>query len=546
MGYSASFQARDQLQKTIIDSIDGAVKATNSGIIDAVALMHSEVFDNSIETAYIQYKLVDDKTDFHEVVTENLNRQYSGNDMFLTSMIYFLSEEDSIYYVGNNENENALEQVNVYREFVHSTVKKIDENLNDKVKFLSYDNTLYMIRTVYINDDDPLAVMVMEVNTQHFLRGLNSVVWLSGATVKIDKVKVNLTGISIYVASKSPEIDGVLYEDDGTFVRVQKDQMVDGYHVVYSIMINSAPLEYSFSVLERMLIPISLSIIPLLALAIWMFFKHISKPVESMVEAAGEIQKGKLGYQIIEKPRSKEFNYLVENFNNMSKNTKEQFERSYNEQVALQNERMKALQSQINPHFLNNTLEIINWEARIAKNELVCSMIDALGTMLSAAMLRSGKTKASLREELEVVDAYLHIIGIRMGDGLVVKKEVDESLLDVVVPCMILQPVVENAVEHGMTLPQKGELNIRIYKEKDNLIMEVENEGHFSADDQANIDRLLSWDCSGDDSAHSSEVGIRNVNYRLKLLYGDKMGLSIHRTKKDTTLAKMILPISQI
>jgi two-component system sensor histidine kinase YesM len=261
-----------------------------------------------------------------------------------------------------------------------------------------------------------------------------------------------------------------------------------------------------------------------------------------MGTAAEEIQNGELGYQITEKPKSHELNYLVENLNSMSKNTKEQFERSYNEQVALQNERIKALQSQINPHFLNNTLEIINWEARIADNQQVSSMIEALGTMLSAAMLRSGKTKASLREELEVVDAYLYIISVRMGSGLVVKKVIDESLLDIIVPCMILQPVVENAVEHGITPRQKGELKICINMQDNLLVMEIENNGTFSEENKSNIDRLLSWNGDDEDVIRSAEVGIRNVNYRLKLLYGSDAGLSIYRTPNDTTMAKIVLP----
>jgi hypothetical protein len=133
--------------------------------------------------------------------------QYRANTTFITSMVYFLSEEENIHYIGNINNENALEHVNIYKETVHTTVKKIDQSLQDEVKFLSYDNTLYMIRSLYSDtvisseDLDPFAVMVMEVDSQQLLRGLKSIVWLSGATIKIDNVKVNLTGISIGVSN---------------------------------------------------------------------------------------------------------------------------------------------------------------------------------------------------------------------------------------------------------------------------------------------------------------------------------------------------------
>ena len=84
---------------------------------------------------------------------------------------------------------------------------------------------------------------------------------------------------------------------------------------------------------------------------------------------------------------------------------------------AAQRAQIKALQSQINPHFLNNTLEIINWEARIEGNDRVSAMIEALSTMLNAALDRDGRTQIPLKEELGYVEAYLYIIRERLGEG---------------------------------------------------------------------------------------------------------------------------------
>ena len=104
------------------------------------------------------------------------------------------------------------------------------------------------------------------------------------------------------------------------------------------------------------------------------------------------------------------------NFNTMSLKLKDQFEKIYVEEIALRDANIHALQSQINPHFLNNTLEIINWEARMDGNEQVSKMIEALSTMLGATLNREKRDQISLKEELEYVDAYLYIIECRFRD----------------------------------------------------------------------------------------------------------------------------------
>ena len=425
---------------------------------------------------------------------------------------------------------------------MHPTVNKIHYNLADEVKFLSYDDNMYMIRALYDDIGNQYAVMVMEVDGTQIFRGLNSIIWLRDATVSINNVEINPAGIGVNLIVRESEESDITYIEDGNVVKVRKDQVVGNYNVIYLMLIDSSPLRSMFSTFEKMLTPTLLSIIPLLAFAAWLFVKHFTRPLETMVTAASEIKKGHIGYQIEQQPSSKEFRHLINNFNNMSRETKEQFERSYKEQMALQNERIKALQSQINPHFLNNTLDILGWEARAANNEQISNMIDALSTMLTAAIHRYGTTNAPLRSELEVVDAYLYIIEIRMGDRLRVIKEVDEDLADIMIPCMILQPIVENAIEHGMKDLNEYNLIIRIFEKDEMLVLQVENEGDFSSEDKENVERLLKW--NEEDVNADSEVGIKNVNYRLKLLYGEEAKLKIYRTENSTTMAEISIPIA--
>jgi two-component system sensor histidine kinase YesM len=175
--------------------------------------------------------------------------------------------------------------------------------------------------------------------------------------------------------------------------------------------------------------------------------------------------------------------------------------------------------------------------------------------MLGAATARSDSAVVSLREELNYVDAYLHIIKQRFGRRLVISKEINRSLLDMAVPSLILQPIVENAIEHGVSKMHQGELIIRAYRletEADSLVLEVENDGHMSAEDKNNVDRLLRSAAEvnsnndrnlQDPSTGGSSVGIRNVNQRLKIMYGEDSGLEIYELRPNRILAKIKIPL---
>ena len=282
-------------------------------------------------------------------------------------------------------------------------------------------------------------------------------------------------------------------------------------------------------------------ILPLLAVVIALFTRHVSGPIQILAQANRQVQSGQWGYQIDSPPPNVEFEKLYTHFNGMSMELQNQFQRARLEQQATQRAQIKALQSQINPHFLNNTLEIINWEARMADNEQVSAMIEALSTMLDAALDRGGRTQIPLREEMGYVDAYLYISRERLGDGFHAYKEIDQTVLDQPVPRLILQPIVENAVEHGMDITEQGRLEVRLFEREDGyLCIEVEDNGHLTEEDRKRIDRILSQDIEPEKEKRVS-LGIRNVDQRLKMIYGADCGLFIDSDKSEHTVSTILL-----
>lgn len=177
----------------------------------------------------------------------------------------------------------------------------------------------------------------------------------------------------------------------------------------------------------------------------------------------------------------------------------------------------------------------------MAGDEKVSSMIEALSTMLNAAMARDERPYVELREELRYVDAYLYIISVRFGKRLQVERDIDESLLGQLVPRLVMQPIVENAVDHGVAGKRMGRLRLHIYREGARIMLEVENDNPLSEQDAATIEALLSWDGDERPSGGSGHIGIRNVQLRLKMLYGEAYGLSILPGGLGT-IARITLP----
>lgn len=229
----------------------------------------------------------------------------------------------------------------------------------------------------------------------------------------------------------------------------------------------------------------------------------------------------------------------------MSTELKNQFDRLFYEQQALQQAKIKALQSQINPHFLNNTLEIINWEARLADDERVCSMIEALSTMLDAAIGRDGRSEIALREELEYVDAYLYITRERLGDKLTVERRVDPAMLECSIPRLMLQPIIENAVEHDLS-KNGGLLSLRTYIKEEKLYFEVEHDGAISSEGWESIKASLAAPNVAEIPPMRGSVGLRNVNQRLKLMYGEDYTFTITQPKDERILAQIVLNCTNI
>jgi two-component system LytT family sensor kinase len=190
--------------------------------------------------------------------------------------------------------------------------------------------------------------------------------------------------------------------------------------------------------------------------------------------------------------------------------------------------RVEALASQINPHFLFNTLTSISSLIR-SQPETARTVIVKLSGLLRRR-LRSQEHFVTLREELEAIDEYLDIETLRFGPQLTVEKSIDPDSLDVVVPSMLLQPLVENSIKHGLSAKiGEGRITIRSVRQDGHAIIDV-------------IDNGVGVNAAEAGRIRDGGIGLRNVNERLRVIYGANYQLQLDSVPGEGTCARIVIP----
>ena len=536
-----------------------ALEQTKIRMDDLFEASKTVSYDGVVRNAYRLYQRDGDSAALYRTVTDYLNQNFTWNERIPAAFISFWEEPDVKPYAASRGDFGYNTQ-REYRETIEPDVLRKMSSIDTEILLLEYNGELYIARNLLDSRFQPYATVVLLSDKELLFQSLESVRQISETTMWIDgsilldqegnlitqdnRTAANSENLQTQedqaAAEESPHTQETDPQPDSSHLRFEGE--ASGHSFVLHASI--APFHFWKDIpqIQTAVIFVLLLVLPLLLIAVYLFHRHVTQPIETLVEAYNRLECGDREYKIQKRAVNREFGTLYENFNQMSGELKNQFDRSILEQQALQEARVKALQLQINPHFLNNTLEIINWEARLANDDRVSAMIEALSVMMDGALGRDGRSQIHLREELTYVDAYLYIIHERLGDRLQIDKEIDGSILELMVPRLILQPLVENAVEHDLAPGHGGNLCIRARCEEARLILEVEHDGSMTAKDLASIEEMLSSPL--EDTKISGQVGLRNVRQRLTLIYGEEGELTLREIAPNRILARVSFPVS--
>lgn len=270
------------------------------------------------------------------------------------------------------------------------------------------------------------------------------------------------------------------------------------------------------------------------------FLRNIVDPVHNVVEGMEQVEGGNLGVHI-EPSGQAEIRTMVHSFNSMVRRLGHLIEENKTQQEKKHEAEIRALQSQINPHFLVNSLNSIRFMAQVAKFEGIRRMAEALIRILSTSF-RSNAGFYTLREELEVLDSFVYLMKIRYSDGFEVVYHVDDACLECRVPRLILQPIVENSIVHGFSelVDEIGQIDLSISREDGRVCIAVEDNGKGMAVQE--IEQLMSG--VGVEKEDHTSIGVVNVLNRLKLNYGEQCELTIVSEPGRYTRTRICIPVS--
>lgn len=542
--YVAADKINLQTERTIVLSADNAIKICEMRMDAAVEASKSASYLPSVKESYAEYQRDGNLLALRKRINLFLEQHYCYDDSLLYTSLFFTDNPREQYFTANRGNtSNAVYQASQrFMDEVMPRVLEIYPGLDTDVAFISIGDRVYLVRNLMTSDYHPYAVLTIELNREVVFGSLESTWGYAGSAVYVDNTYL--------IGDKDYALEGVeVFGENNRECRLAKKgreyyvysvRKPQRHYIGYVIALDrNAVIDGTF-VLKYISIMLIFFMVPLIVLVFIFFRGKVTRPIGSLVRAAHIIEEGDFGYQIESRANSREFEYLEEAFNQMSVRLQHQVAKIYTEELALKDAMIMALQSQINPHFLNNALEVINWEARIHENYKVSRMIENLSVMLEATMDRRHRRFVTLAEEMSYVEAYLFIISQRLGERLQVRRDVDEGLLHMKVPGLIIQPIVENAVEHGVSQQASGRIAIHIFREETRLVIEVRNTGLMTETDKEKIRLLLSEGYEQGEFG-STSLGIRNVDRRVKIIYGQEYGLTIENDGRGETVSRIVV-----
>ena len=265
--------------------------------------------------------------------------------------------------------------------------------------------------------------------------------------------------------------------------------------------------------------------------------RSITLPIQKLRDSMKKVQEGDFSVSDVVVDSRNEIGSLTKSFDVMTHRIQELMEQNVHEQEEKRKSELKALQSQINPHFLYNTLDSIIWMAEGKKNEEVVLMTASLARLLRQSISNEDEV-VPIANEVEYARGYLTIQKMRYKDKLEFQIDVDPSILYIPLIKLVLQPIIENAIYHGLKYKEsKGLLIVKGFMKDGNAVLQVIDDGVGM--DEETLSHIYD---KHKVNYHSNGVGVYNVQKRLKLYYGDDYGITYESEKGKGTTATITIP----
>lgn len=522
-----------------------------------------DALSKSLSNNFEMIRLINEKTDgpavayINEQTVTNIIGSifYSRDDLV---GIHVITDRGKIYNYGNYMNvvDPNYRQEDWYRQLQASSGKMVwlgvyPHSLIDQVE----DSPVFAFgRQLYdLNEHKPIGIVLYETDPQPVLDALENLKLGTHSQVYL------MSPDGRFVTSATdPQPDAArlpkLPASEHVMVQQEHGQLVVASKLSFSgwwVMSITPDKDLNVELVEmkRYLLIVISALILVSTLIASIVSQTISSPLKKLIREMRQVEVGNFG-GMVKVSSYQEINILVASFNRMVRRIEELIERVKLSSVSEKNAELHALQSQVNPHFLYNTLDMIYWMLDEEGNEQLGELVLSLSSMFRYSSQWEDGADVSLSEELEQIGHYLKIISIRLEGRLVIVTDIDERWLNIRVPKMAVQPVIENAVKHGLEpLARQGILKVYTRQEGDHLELIVEDNGDgMNGEQLARLQKSLNVE--GPDSSGSSGreggksgIGLQNLHRRLRFMFGEGYGLQIQSFPGEGTQVAIVLPI---
>lgn len=494
---------------------------------DTYAVFWSKMFQDTLEEVSKGNLTVKTRTELQDCLT---NIMLAGD--YISSIVFYDNIGNS--FMCNREEvvlkkEIAVEDAYWYEKAIKKDGDWIFET--DGGGIVSYKsknrNILSMIRVIKKKTDySKLGILMVNIDEKTIREIFDSVggnlnsnfyVLMNDTLIFGPEEKENYDVSKDIIGSLEENETKIVRSEENSMVYKKISSMIDGWTLAIETPMSSFSNSISyFDTIIVLIVNIGMLIL------CWFFISRtVSRPIQKMEEQMMYSKSIPENMEVDEECED-EITNLKRTYNNLLNSIRKLLERTKEEEKIIRKNELDLILEQINPHFLYNTLDVISGLTLIGDQDKSFQMTQALGRFYRNS-LNSGCQVIPVREELDIIKSYMTIINIRYDNEISIEYEVDESLLDILMLKLILQPLVENAVHHGMRQKEgKGELRISVQALDDRLMeVSVRDNGVGIPEDKI---RLI---LEGGYKNSKSGFGLHSVKQRVELFYGVEDAVSI-------------------
>jgi len=529
MGKVFFTKLQEKTEQALTSGAEHARTLTLESIERAITLSKDATYDGELTSAIVTHAQEPSNGEALRMARSYLERKYGREPLFVFAACFPVERESALIY-----SRGGYDHAQAYQQGVHDRVKSLGETLDTRCLFIQEGERTYLIRNLYNLRLERCGMLILEVDLDKLTGPLKQLArdWDGRISVCVGEA-----GDTHLNWEQIPR--GLFDYQEGELLSYGHYTVQRDYTLGLHLTVSKHRVYGEMEAFQRMMLGLFLVLIPVMGLILWFVNRRIVRPIRILSQASRRIEAGELGVTV-PMHGADELGDLGRAFSNMSTRIAHLIDKTYKEEIALRDARIQAMQSRINPHFINNALESINWQARLEGSETVSGMVESLSVLLNASMAKGNKRMVLLMEEVEVAKAYFYFIGQRFGERLTITQRIQEEALQVSLPLLTIQPLLENAIEHGIAPAGKGEIILSCRREGEALSIHVINSGKaLNEEDRARIETALKGDTLG-----GHHLGLANIASRLQLIYGGAARISIDCDEQGRTDVHLLIPLS--